>query len=138
MNFHTITALDPNTATKQDHSDRDYIRDDKGFAIRVQGHYTVAELEQAIACLKEANKEFEASVTPARRVPAAARALAEAASQQAGPSDAEHIERLINADIGEPLPKWATAALKGYSITRAELAPVLDAARALAKAVDPA
>ena len=55
MTFWQATGQDETRATYEDQADQDYIREDGGFAIYVHGHYSVAELEEKLRQLKEAN-----------------------------------------------------------------------------------
>jgi hypothetical protein len=57
MTFQKATSQEQ---SYEDQDGQDYIRDDGGFAISCVGHYTIAELEYKIACLKEANRFFNA------------------------------------------------------------------------------
>jgi hypothetical protein len=56
MNFQQISG---HGDCREDQSPHDYIRDEGGFAIFARGHYTVAELEHLLACLKEANEYWQ-------------------------------------------------------------------------------
>lgn len=46
----------------QDQDGQDYIRDERGFAISVWGHYTIEELKAKVAQLEEANRFYQAGV----------------------------------------------------------------------------
>ena len=55
MTFEQATGQ---TQSYQDQDGNDFIRDERGFAISVWGHYTVEELEMKLAQLKEANRHY--------------------------------------------------------------------------------
>jgi hypothetical protein len=55
MNFAEATL---NAKPLEDHEGNDYLRDESGFGVRMNGYYTVEELQVKVAQLQDANLHY--------------------------------------------------------------------------------